>query len=145
MRVCIYPFLLPYSFGFWIPLSDMQPRSTFLLQVMCRNHWKQLCIVRCSELHTFCKDSCDRDIRECSRVVWSYCGNYYVCTSDMANEIDIYISGLYMLWSTCKSGKTWLLDYLHCYIVPMSRRKSCVKTENHFWIPNFLYLFKTFE
>ena len=34
----------------------------FWQQVVCWNHWKQLCFIWCSKLHSFCEDSCDRNL-----------------------------------------------------------------------------------
>ena len=36
--------------------------SSFFWQVVCRNNWKQLCTVWCSELLSLCEDSCDWDL-----------------------------------------------------------------------------------
>lgn len=71
------------------PKSHCLCYGDLLLQIMCRNHWKQLRLVWCSELNALCQDSCYWDLWECTRVIWSYRRDHYVSTSDMAYKVKI--------------------------------------------------------
>ena len=126
-------------FGFYRQVCNQG--HVVLPQVMCRNHWKQLRIIWCSKLNTLCEDSCDWDLRKRSWFVWSYRGDHYVRTSNMADQIDTDLSET--------PERRWFLDHLHCYMdTLMSRRKTSVRTENLFCIPDFfcfLYFLKTLE
>lgn len=45
----------------FVPVVHIQ--LFLLLQVVCRNNWKQLRIVWCSKLNSLCENSCDWDLR----------------------------------------------------------------------------------
>lgn len=81
----------------FLPFSYISCDSFFWQQVVCGNHWKQLRIVWCSKLHSFCEDSCDWNLWQCPWFVRSDSGNNYVSSSLMACK-SIVISVLIGTW-----------------------------------------------
>lgn len=107
------PAKLIISFTYF-PLVNLILIFFHVVQAVCRNHWKQLCLIWCTELFAFCEDSCDWNLRQCTWVVWRDSRDNHVGSSNVAfSSLVCFSVWLFFCW-WCQLSYSTTPKYVSC-------------------------------